>query len=80
MCGRCVVTTTDRTTAARGREPLRTLARHRRFGVKLVLGQNPVPESPGSVRVGDPVRILEQDFGQNSVRGTPAPGTAVESV
>ncbi|GHA35614.1 molybdenum cofactor biosysynthesis protein [Streptomyces tauricus] len=59
MCGRCVVTTTDQTTAERGREPLRTLARHRRFGDKLVFGQNLVPESPGSVRVGDPVRILE---------------------
>ncbi|MEU9185517.1 MOSC N-terminal beta barrel domain-containing protein [Streptomyces sp. NPDC048484] len=59
MCGRCVVTTTDQTTAERGREPLRTLARHRRFGDKLVFGQNLVPESSGTVRVGDPVRILE---------------------
>ncbi|MGP4048162.1 MOSC domain-containing protein [Streptomyces sp. 2A115] len=59
MCGRCVVTTTDQTTAERGREPLRTLARHRRFGDKLVFGQNLVPESPGTVRVGDPVVILE---------------------
>jgi hypothetical protein len=59
MCGRCVVTTTDQTTAERGREPLRTLARHRRFGDKLVFGQNLVPESPGTVRVGDPVMILE---------------------
>lgn len=59
MCGRCVVTTTDQSTAERGREPLRTLARHRRFGDKLVFGQNLVPESPGSVRVGDPVRLLE---------------------
>ena len=58
-CGRCVVTTTDQTTAERGREPLRTLARHRRFGDKLVFGQNLVPESVGTVRVGDPVRILE---------------------
>lgn len=59
MCGRCVVTTTDQSTAERGREPLRTLARHRRFGDKLVFGQNLVPESPGSVRVGDPVRLLD---------------------
>jgi uncharacterized protein YcbX len=59
MCGRCVVTTTDQSTAERGREPLRTLARHRRFGDKLVFGQNLVPESPGTVRVGDPVSILE---------------------
>ncbi|KND46519.1 MULTISPECIES: MOSC domain-containing protein [Streptomyces] len=59
MCGRCVVTTTDQDTGERGREPLRTLARHRRFGDKLVFGQNLVPESGGTVRIGDPVRVLE---------------------
>ncbi|MEU9339744.1 MOSC N-terminal beta barrel domain-containing protein [Streptomyces sp. NPDC048278] len=58
MCGRCVVTTTDQRTAERGREPLRTLARHRRFGNQLVFGQNLVPRSPGTIRVGDPVRVL----------------------
>ncbi|MDI3418196.1 MOSC domain-containing protein [Streptomyces luteolus] len=58
-CGRCVVTTTDQRTAERGKEPLRTLARHRRFGDQLVFGQNLVPESTGTIRVGDPVRILE---------------------
>ncbi|MER6996142.1 MOSC N-terminal beta barrel domain-containing protein [Streptomyces sp. NPDC000410] len=57
-CGRCVVTTTDQLTAQRGKEPLRTLARHRRFGDKLVFGQNLIPEHTGTVRVGDPVRIL----------------------
>ncbi|KPI20454.1 MOSC domain containing protein [Actinobacteria bacterium OK074] len=60
-CGRCVVTTTDQATAARGREPLRTLGRHRRFGDKLVFGQNLVPETTGTVRVGDAVEILDQD-------------------
>ncbi|WP_105972591.1 MOSC domain-containing protein [Streptomyces geranii] len=59
MCGRCVVTTTDQETSVRGREPLRTLGRHRRFGNQLVFGQNLVPETPGTIRVGDPVRILE---------------------
>ncbi|MCF3136822.1 MOSC domain-containing protein [Streptomyces olivochromogenes] len=58
MCGRCVVTTTDQATAERGKEPLRTLARHRRFGTSLVFGQNLVPLSTGTIRVGDPVRIL----------------------
>ncbi|MFJ3234954.1 MOSC domain-containing protein [Streptomyces sp. NPDC086787] len=59
MCGRCVVTTTDQSTAARGREPLRTLSRHRRFGTRLVFGQNLVPQTAGVIRVGDPVRILD---------------------
>ncbi|MFH7334634.1 MOSC domain-containing protein [Streptomyces sp. KHY 26] len=59
-CGRCVVTTTDQGTAARGREPLYTLARHRRFDGGLVFGQNLVPLTPGTIRVGDPVRVLER--------------------
>ncbi|MET9732130.1 MOSC N-terminal beta barrel domain-containing protein [Streptomyces sp. NPDC006458] len=59
MCGRCVVTTTDQSTAARGKEPLHTLGRHRRFAGSLVFGQNLVPLTRGTVRVGDPVRILE---------------------
>ncbi|MFJ8450178.1 MOSC domain-containing protein [[Kitasatospora] papulosa] len=57
-CGRCVVTTTDQRTAERGREPLRTLARHRRDGKHLLFGQNMIPESTGAVRVGGPVRVL----------------------
>ncbi|MER6330634.1 MOSC N-terminal beta barrel domain-containing protein [Streptomyces sp. NPDC001034] len=59
-CGRCVVTTTDQGTAARGREPLYTLARHRRFDGGLVFGQNVVPLTRGTIRVGDPVRVLER--------------------
>ncbi|MEU9736895.1 MOSC N-terminal beta barrel domain-containing protein [Streptomyces sp. NPDC048002] len=58
MCGRCVVTTTDQGTAARGKEPLYSLGRHRRIGGKLVFGQNLVPLTGGTVRVGDPVRAL----------------------
>jgi uncharacterized protein YcbX len=59
MCGRCVVTTTDQVTAGRGREPLHTLGRHRRLDGKLVFGQNLVPRSRGTIRVGDPFTVLE---------------------
>ncbi|MFE7900476.1 MOSC domain-containing protein [Streptomyces sp. NPDC057424] len=58
-CGRCVVTTTDQDTGERGREPLSSLGRHRRIGGKLVFGQNLVPLSRGTIRVGDPVRVLD---------------------
>ncbi|KOG39872.1 MOSC domain-containing protein [Streptomyces resistomycificus] len=58
VCGRCVVTTTDQSTARRGTEPLYTLGRHRRLGGRLVFGQNLVPLSPGTIRVGDPVTVL----------------------
>ena len=57
-CGRCVVTTTDQTTGERGKEPLRTLARHRRSGDQLVFGQNLIPERTGRVRSGDLCEVL----------------------
>lgn len=54
-----MVTTTDQDSAVRGREPLHTLGRHRRLQGKLVFGQNLVPLSPGVIRVGDPVTVLD---------------------
>ncbi|MFJ4716769.1 MOSC domain-containing protein [Streptomyces sp. NPDC088785] len=57
--GRCVVTTTNQETAERGKEPLRTLARHRRFGDQLCFGTNLIPESTGPVRLGDPFTVIE---------------------
>lgn len=58
-CGRCIVTTTDQATAERGKEPLKTLARHRRIGKSLAFGRHLVPVRLGTVRVGDEVRVLE---------------------
>ncbi|MFE0577232.1 MOSC domain-containing protein [Streptomyces sp. NPDC058874] len=57
-CGRCVVTTTDQRTAERGREPLKTLGRHRRIGRSLAFGRLLVPLRPGTLQVGDEVRVL----------------------
>ncbi|MFD7263154.1 MOSC domain-containing protein [Streptomyces sp. NPDC059874] len=58
-CGRCIVTTTDQRTAERGKEPLKTLAKHRRIGKSLAFGRLLVPVRLGTVRVGDEVRVLE---------------------
>ncbi len=58
-CGRCVVTTTDQATAGRGKEPLQTLARHRRIGRSLTFGRLLVPVRLGTVHVGDEVHLLE---------------------
>lgn len=58
-CGRCVIATTDQRTAERGKEPLLTLARHRRVGNQLLFGQNLIPDGTGVIRVGDPVKILD---------------------
>ncbi|WP_330177174.1 MOSC domain-containing protein [Streptomyces sp. NBC_01498] len=57
-CARCVITTVDQETGRRGKEPLRALARHRRFDGKLLFGQHLTPENTGTVRVGDPVTIV----------------------
>jgi uncharacterized protein YcbX len=61
-CARCSVITTDQRTGARHSEPLRTLAQYRRDAVdstRLNFGQNLIPETrAGTVRVGDPVRLL----------------------
>lgn len=61
-CDRCVMTTVDPDTLVRGKEPIRTLARHRRregktwFGVRLV----PVLDASAgdTVAVGDALHVL----------------------
>ena len=61
VCDRCVMTTIDRTDLTTAKEPIRTLARHRRwegatwFGIRLT----PVlPVAAGAVlRVGDAVVV-----------------------
>lgn len=58
LCDRCVLTTIDPDTLSRGKEPLRTLARHRRWDGKVWFGLNLVPDGTGAVRVGDEVEIL----------------------
>jgi len=56
-CGRCVMTTIDPDTLLTGREPLRTLARHRRGDGEVWFGIQMVPVRPGRVQVGDPVVV-----------------------
>ncbi|MEU2679312.1 MOSC N-terminal beta barrel domain-containing protein [Streptomyces sp. NPDC007107] len=62
-CGRCVITTTDQRTGERGKEPLPTLARHRKDGKYLLFGQHMIPEGTGVIRAGDPVRVLDRRAG-----------------
>ncbi|MBQ1027363.1 MOSC domain-containing protein [Micromonospora sp. C95] len=56
---RCLVVTTDQETGVRGREPLRTLARHRNIDRKILFGLNLVPLEAGRVRLGDPVELTD---------------------
>lgn len=66
-CARCVLTTVDPVSAERGREPLRSLARSRRFDGATWFGINLVPDLPAApsgawpvLRVGDPVEVLDR--------------------
>ena len=52
---RCVMTTVDPATLERGHEPIRTLARHRKWDGATWFAVQLVPESRGVVRVGDEV-------------------------
>lgn len=60
---RCVFTTIDPDTAAKGKEPLATLARYRRWDGKTWFGVNLIPDAPppgAVIRPGDPVEIVQQ--------------------
>jgi uncharacterized protein YcbX len=54
-CYRCSVTLIDPVTLDRGKEPLRTLAQHRRRGGRVYFGVWLVPQTLGTLRLGDPV-------------------------
>ena len=60
---RCVFTTIDPDTAASGKEPITTLARHRRWDGKTWFGVNLIPDAPppgAVIRPGDQVEIVHQ--------------------
>jgi uncharacterized protein len=59
-CDRCVMTTIDPETQLGGKEPLRTLAKHRQWSHKTWFGIRIVPLSIGTIRVGDPVTTGER--------------------
>ncbi|MFC0863461.1 MOSC domain-containing protein [Sphaerimonospora cavernae] len=60
ICDRCAVTMIDPATAMKGREPLRTLARHRKWDGKTWFGIRLVPRNTGAISVGDPVTPLRR--------------------
>jgi len=55
VCDRCVMTTVDPIKLASGKEPIRTLARHRRWDRKTWFGTRLVPLGTGTICVGDAV-------------------------
>jgi len=57
QCDRCVLTTIDPLTLISGKEPLRTLARHRRRDRKTWFGIRLIPVTTGKIHIGDGVSI-----------------------
>lgn len=65
-CARCTITTVDQRTAVTSKEPLRTLARFRRAGNKVLFGQNLIHDHTGTLRTGDPVEVVQTRCDQES--------------
>ncbi|WP_394830986.1 MOSC domain-containing protein [Pendulispora rubella] len=57
-CTRCIMTTIEPRTLAKGKEPLRTLARHHKWNGGATFGMNITPDQEGVIWVGDVIRVL----------------------
>ena len=57
-CARCVVTTIDKETLAKSKEPLKTLAAYRTRNGGAMFGQNVIPLNEGRLRLGMSVEVL----------------------
>ncbi len=57
-CDRCVLTTVDPDTAGKGKEPITSLARHRRWDGKTWFGVNLIPDAEGTIEQDDAVTVL----------------------
>jgi uncharacterized protein YcbX len=58
-CPRCVVTTIDKDTLEKNKEPLKTLSKYRMQEGGAMFGMNVIPLGEGEVRVGMNVEILK---------------------
>ena len=57
-CARCVVTTIDKDTLEKSKEPLKTLEKYRRHKLGAIFGQNVIPINGGSIQRGMTVEVL----------------------
>lgn len=73
VCDRCVMTTIDPVTLAGGKEPIRTLARHRRWDGRTWFGIRLVPLGTGTIRVGDLVGDVGEGAGAPRATGRATP-------
>jgi hypothetical protein len=57
-CARCEVTTIDKETLERKKEPLKTLGKYRKHKLGAIFGQNVIPVNSGRLEIGMNVRVL----------------------
>lgn len=58
-CARCAVTTIDKETLEKDKEPLKTLSAYRKQKGGAMFGMNVIPLNEGEIKVGMNVKILE---------------------
>jgi uncharacterized protein YcbX len=58
-CPRCEVTTINKETLERKKEPLKTLGKYRKHALGAIFGMNTIPLNEGIVNVGMEVEVLE---------------------
>ena len=58
-CARCEVTTIDKETLERSKEPLKTLGKYRKHKLGAIFGVNVIPLNSGKLTVGGSVEIIE---------------------
>jgi len=57
-CSRCEVTTIDKKTLERSKEPLKTLGKYRKQKLGAIFGENVIPLNAGVIRLGMNVEVL----------------------
>ena len=57
-CDRCIVTTIDKETLERSKEPLKNLGKYRKQALGAIFGQNVIPVNEGRLRLGMNVEVL----------------------
>jgi uncharacterized protein YcbX len=59
LCGRCAITTIDQDSAAKNKEPLKTLYTYRKRDNNVYFGQNVLYEGRGIIKTGDELKVIK---------------------
>lgn len=70
LCARCPIPTINQQTGAKGKEPLKTLAKYRLRNNKVYFGQNLIHSGEGIVRVGDVLEVKSLHTDERFLIGT----------